>query len=84
MDLLANAARWDIPSLAPKLADRPLLVVSSDDGLSPATNELIGRARKAGNTRVTPVHLSTDHVYSDQRLALEAAVLKFLAGLEAR
>ena len=84
LDLLANAARWDIPSLAPKLADRPLLVVSSDDGLAPATNELIGRARKAGNTRVTPVHLNTDHAYSDQRLALEATVLKFLGELPPR
>ena len=82
LDLLANAARWNVPDLAPRLADRPLLLVSSDDGLAPATNELVGRARKAGNTRVTPVHFTTDHVYSDQRLALEAAVLKFLGELQ--
>ncbi len=84
LDLLSNAARWNIPDLAPKLADRPLLVVTSDDGLAPATNELIARARKAGDTRVTSVHLTTDHAYSDQRLALEAAVLKFLSELQTR
>ncbi len=80
-DLLANAAKWDIPGLAPKLADRSVLIVSSDDGLAPATDDLANRLRKAGDTRVTAVHFATDHVYSDQRLALEAAVLEELKSL---
>ena len=80
-DLLANAAKWNIPDLAPKLANRPLLVVSSDDGLAPATDELVDRLRKSGAEQVTTTHLMTDHVYSDQRLALEKIVLAALAKL---
>lgn len=83
-DLLANAARWDIPSEATKLADRPLLAVSSNDGLAPVTDELVVRLRKAGDARVTSLHLPTDHAYSDQRLALEAAVVHWLTELPAR
>jgi hypothetical protein len=30
---------------------------------------------------VTPVHLDTDHVYSDHRIALEAVLIRWLQSL---
>ena len=81
-ELLGNAAKWDIPALAPKLASRPVFVVTSDDGLAPASDALIEGLTKAGDKQVTALHLATDHAYSDHRLALEKAVLGSLSTLK--
>jgi uncharacterized protein len=80
-DLLANAAAWNIPDLAPGLASRPMLIVTSDDGLTPPLDALTANLRSLKDTRVTTLHLATDHVYSDQRIALQVAVLNWLGTL---
>jgi uncharacterized protein len=80
-DLLANAAAWNIPDLAAPLAWRPMLVMTSDDGLAGPTDELAANLRRLKDTRVTTLHLATDHAYSDQRIALQAAVLNWLGTL---
>ncbi|CAN5669029.1 hypothetical protein BH10ACI4_BH10ACI4_34850 [soil metagenome] len=80
-ELIANAAAWDIPSLAPKLTARPMLIVSSDDGNTPAAEALAANLKKLGDTTVTSIHLATDHSYSDHRIALQQAILNFLATL---
>ena len=77
-ELLANAARWNLPDLAPKLASRPMLIVTSDDGLADPANALADNLRKLGNSEVSAVHLPTDHVYSDHRIALTQTVLEGL------
>jgi uncharacterized protein len=80
-DLLANAVAWNIPDLAPGLASRPMLIVTSDDGLTPPLDALTTNLRSLKDTRVTTLHLATDHAYSDQRIALQAAVLSWLGTL---
>ena len=80
-DLLAHAAEWNIPDLAAQLAPRPVLVVSSDDGLAPPTDALIANLHRLKDNRVTAVHLPTDHVYSGQRIALQSAVVSWLGTL---
>jgi pimeloyl-ACP methyl ester carboxylesterase len=59
----------------------PLLVLTSDDGLAPASDDLVARARAAGNTRITAIHRATDHGWSDSRIALESAVINWLQQL---
>jgi pimeloyl-ACP methyl ester carboxylesterase len=78
----ANAATWNIPALAPKLATRPILVVTSDDGLAPSNDAFVEALHKAGNQEVKTVHMATDHSYSDQRIALEEAILEGLDHLQ--
>ena len=75
-----NAARWDFTSYAQALARHPLLLVTSDDGLAPASDAL-ARAVKTDKGAVTQVRLATDHSYSDARIALETAVVDWLANL---
>lgn len=77
-EVIANAAAWNIPNLAPKLATRPMLVITSDDGLAPSNDAFVEALHKAGATDITTIHLTTDHSYSDQRIALEKAVLENL------
>ena len=81
-EIFANAAAWNTVNLAPKLANRPVLVITSDDGLAPSNDAFVAALRKAGATDLTTVHLTTDHSYSDQRIALESAVLEALESLQ--
>jgi pimeloyl-ACP methyl ester carboxylesterase len=80
-ETLANAAAWRFVSKAAALKSKPILIVSSDDGLSPASAAFRDALTAAGNERVTMVHFATDHSYSDQRIGLSNAVLKWLAEL---
>ncbi len=81
-EVVANATAWNVPNLAPKLATRPVLVITSDDGLAPSNDAFVTALRKAGSTDLSTIHLTTDHSYSDQRIALEKAVLETLEGLQ--
>src|SRR6266700_888668 len=80
-EILANRPKWNFVDYAAKLASRPILVVTSDDGLAPAGGALVDALRKAGDKDVTAVHMTTDHSYSDHRFGLAAAVLKWLDSL---
>jgi pimeloyl-ACP methyl ester carboxylesterase len=80
-ETLANAAQWNFLTKVEALKSRPALIVSSDDGLAPANAAFAAALHKAGNDRVTTLHLATDHAYSDQRRALSDAVLDWLATL---
>jgi pimeloyl-ACP methyl ester carboxylesterase len=80
-ELVANADAWNVPALAPKLASRPIIVITSDDGLAPSNDAFVAALHKAGGTHVTALHLATDHSYSDHRIALETSILDWLATL---
>jgi uncharacterized protein len=80
-DLLAHANDYDFVSGASTLANTPMLVLSSDDGLAPMTDALVAAVRKAGGKRVTAVHVATDHGWSDRRIRLQSEILHWLATL---
>ena len=80
-EVVANAAAWNVPKLAPKLVDRSVLVITSDDGLAPSNDAFVEALKKAGGKKITAVHLATDHSYSDKRVALTEQVLKMLEHL---
>jgi uncharacterized protein len=81
-EVVANAAAWNTVALAPKLATRPMLVITSDDGLAPSNDAFVEALHKVGNQEVTSIHMATDHSYSDERIALEKAVLDGLDYLQ--
>jgi len=78
----AEALRWS--HAVTGLARLPLLVLTSDDGLAPGADSLVADLRKAGDRQVTVVHEATDHSWSDRRIALESAVLRWLQALPPR
>jgi pimeloyl-ACP methyl ester carboxylesterase len=73
---------WNFDNFAPALASRPVLVITSDDGLGPHDHAFALDLQKAGNTHVTETHLTTDHAYSGQRIALATAVLNWLSNFQ--
>ncbi len=80
-DLVSGASRRRLANAAAGLARVPMLVLSSDDGLAAHSDSLVAAARRAGNTRVTAVHVATDHSWSDRRVALTSMVLRWLGRL---
>lgn len=71
---------WTFAAAAPALAKQPLLIVTAHDGgQGPALK--LGEQVKALGAEPTLVDFDTDHPFSDQRIALEAAVLRWLENL---
>ena len=81
-ETLRHQSDWDLRRVAPALARHPLLVVSSDDVNGPSNERLAAEVERQPGARVTRAHFATDHSYDDQRLALTAAVLAWLSGLD--
>src|ERR1700733_6665004 len=67
-EIVTNAATRNTLSLAPKLANRPVLVITSNDGLAPSNDAFVGALHKAGATDITTVPLTTAHFSPDQRI----------------
>ncbi len=81
-DLLSHGAELDLARTAPALADKPVLLLtatrdSADDQGSALLKALQGRP----GARLTREQMDTGHSFDDHRIALEAAVLRWLAGL---
>lgn len=77
-EIIANGAKWAFPTAYNGLAATPMLVVTSNDGLAPTNDALVAAVRKLGNSHIATAHFPTDHSYSDQRIALESAVIRWL------
>jgi uncharacterized protein len=67
----------NILNLAPAVTPRPVLVVTSNDGLAATDHAIAEALRKAGNSRVSEQHWDTDHSYSDRRSDLANAILEW-------
>ena len=81
LDAKSHASAWNFVNYAQAIHRMPALVIEADDGLR-ATNAAMAEAlRTAGDARVTERSMATDHSYSDHRIALETAVLRWLASL---
>jgi pimeloyl-ACP methyl ester carboxylesterase len=77
---MAQLGPYSFAAATPGLAKKPLLVLTSDDGLAGMGDALAAAARKAGG-RVTTAHAATDHSWNSARMRLESEVLSWLAGL---
>jgi pimeloyl-ACP methyl ester carboxylesterase len=72
---------WNYNSFVPQLKGRPVLVISTNDGLHAANDSFVAAMKAAGALYLTAQHVDTDHVFSDRRIALQALVLDWLKGL---
>jgi pimeloyl-ACP methyl ester carboxylesterase len=80
-DVKTLAKEFRFENAAAGLIDTPLLALTSDDGLAPTTDALVHAIEAKGGHKVTEMHFATDHSYSDHRIALESAIITWLAGL---
>jgi uncharacterized protein len=78
----AHAKEFLVVNAAPGLAPMPLLALTADDQLAGHTDTLVAAIKAKGGTRVTSMHVATDHSWSDHRIALESIVIAWLAQLQ--
>jgi uncharacterized protein len=78
---MATLGAYSFASAAPKLAGRPLLVLSADDGLATLDHAMVEAVHKAGGSQVREVHVATDHSWNTDRIRLESEILTWLAAL---
>ena len=79
-DVADDPKPFTLNTYAAGAARKPVLVVSSDDGLRSVDDSFAAAVTAAGGSP-SQIHLATDHSYSDQRIALETVVLDWLATL---
>jgi uncharacterized protein len=80
-EVKANEKQFLVAGTAGGLARIPLLALTANDHLAPQTDALVAAIKAKGGTKVTVIHMDTDHGWSDHRIALESAVITWLAGL---
>lgn len=80
-ELAAHPKQFVVTGTAAGLAQIPLLAITANDHLAAQTDALVAAIKAKGGTRVTAVHLDTDHSYSDRRIALESIVITWLSEL---
>lgn len=78
-EILAAGDIFDLKRDAPRLADRPLLVIGATRGNAGEMDSLAAAVRTAGGKSVTALNLPTDHGFNDHRIALVTASLDWLA-----
>ena len=77
-----NAPAWDLVTHAASWKARPVLVVESDDLLHADDVAVAAAVRKNPGAQVMEVQMTTDHGYSDHRIALASTLLGWLKQLE--
>jgi len=77
----ANAKAFRMENAVAGLTHVPLLVLTADDGLASDSDALVHAIEARGGHQVTVIHVATDHGWSDHRIALESAIITWLAGL---
>jgi pimeloyl-ACP methyl ester carboxylesterase len=80
-EVVAKRDQWNLVALAPRLAQLPILSVSAKYGLADKYEAMTAALRKSGNKRVTAIEMDTDHSFSDHRIALSSAVVRWLQAL---
>jgi acetyl esterase/lipase len=74
----AHGAAWDWSRRSRSLAGRPVLAITSDDGLAPAGQAVAAAVLSAGGPQPTVMHMTTDHSYNDQRVELATVIMRWL------
>lgn len=77
-DARAHAAEWTWGQRAALMAGRPVLILTSDDGLAPTGEAAAAAIAAAGGPKPTLVHMTTDHSFNDHRVALAATIVQWL------
>ena len=61
------------------LIQMPLLALTADDDLASDTDNLVRTIKGKGGNKVTSMHVTTDHNWSDHRIFLQSVILSWLA-----
>jgi uncharacterized protein len=79
-DFIANGGTLDLARLAPSIASRPILLFTATrDDPGDQAKDLIASLHNLQAPQFSAQSMETDHSFDDRRIALQAAILKWLA-----
>ena len=79
-DLLANGAELDLTRLARSIASRQILLLTATrDDPDDQAKDLIASLHDLQAPHLSAQSMETDHDFDDRRIALQVAILKWLA-----
>jgi pimeloyl-ACP methyl ester carboxylesterase len=73
-----HAGAWDVTMHAPALAIPPTLVIGATRGGGAASKALADAIRAQRKRNLTAISLDSDHAFSDRRIAVSSAVVRWL------
>jgi uncharacterized protein len=82
-EIVDHRDAWDLNRFAPKLASRPVLLLTAHDGSEAGSTRFEAALKAAGSTQVRRIYTETDHGFSEKRIQLQLLVLDWLATLPA-
>ena len=77
-ELIRHGERWTLAALAPALAAKPVLTIYATHGGAAENRAFADTLKRRPGARVEARELNTDHSFADSRLALAAAVVRWL------
>lgn len=78
-EIVDHREAWDLDALAGKIAPRPVLLLTADDGSESGSERFMRALQARGGKKVELLHASTDHGWQGKRIYLETLVLNWLA-----
>jgi pimeloyl-ACP methyl ester carboxylesterase len=79
-EFLAHGRQWDSVEAAGRLTGLRVLSVTAKHSFAPQNRPVTAALRRAG-ARVTAIEMDTDHPFSDHRIALAGAIVRWLQAL---
>ena len=74
----SHAQDWNLAAYAARLAGRPLLIITSEDGFANGSHEMADTVTECTGSNLTRTHLQTDHSYSGCRVTLQVTIVSWL------
>lgn len=81
-DEVITSSGWNLLSKSSGLASKPLLTVYATEGLAAENRALSEAVRRQSGSRVQAIEIDSDHSFADRRIALAAAVVRWLEALD--
>lgn len=78
-EIVDHGEAWDLDNFGAKIATRPVLLLTADDGSEAGSARFLRALEAAGDKKVQLLHAATDHGWSGKRIYLETLVLNWLA-----
>lgn len=76
-------ANWNLVDYAGTWRGRPVLVITSNDLFVHQGMNVAQACRITQHADLTDIHIDTDHMYSDRRIALQTEILSWLQRIDA-
>jgi pimeloyl-ACP methyl ester carboxylesterase len=78
-EIVDHRGEWDLAHFTPAIGDRPVLLMTANDGSDAGSARFAEALKTGGNRQVEKIHTETDHGFSGMRLYLESTILRWLA-----